>query len=494
MAECTIRCMPLESGSRFAEFTVLQLLSAGAMGEVYLVQHPRLPRQEALKILPASASADPGYRDRFIREAELASSLWHPNIVALHDRGETDGQLWISMDYVRGRDAADLARAHPAGLPLTEAVAIATAVASALDYAHAHRMLHRDVKPANILLGNSDEHTDQRILLADFGIARRTEDISGLTATNTTVGTIAYAAPEQLVGAQLDGRADQYALAATVFHLLAGTPPFVDTNPAVVIGKHLSAIPPALSQFRPDLAWLDPVFARALAKQPTERFARCTDFTQALASSAAADTPPSIHQQMTMPAAVASMAAAPTQLAATTWAPAPDTAAASSRGTTVAVAVMLALLVLLAGAGAFTAWQLSHATPQAASATHWQPYADFATGFTERLMTMNPQNNDANVDWLLDNSTGAFHDDFASQRDTFIQTLNATDVTTTATTRSVALKSFDQQAETAVLLVAATSQSTATAAGNQDPRNWRLIMTIEKADGAFKTSKVEFAS
>lgn len=102
--------MPLQTGSNFAGFTVVQPLGSGGMGEVYLVEHPRLPRHEALKILPASASQDPGYRDRFTREAELASSLWHPNIVALHDRGEADGQLWISMDYVRGQDAANLAR------------------------------------------------------------------------------------------------------------------------------------------------------------------------------------------------------------------------------------------------------------------------------------------------------------------------------------------------------------------------------------------------
>ncbi|OBG83547.1 hypothetical protein A5699_00090 [Mycobacterium sp. E802] len=487
--------MPLQPGSKFAEFTVVQLLGAGGMGEVYLVEHPRLPRQEALKILPAGASADPAYRDRFTREAELAASLWHPNIVALHDRGETDGQLWISMDYVRGRDAADLARAHPAGLPLPEAMTIATAVASALDYAHGHRMLHRDVKPANILLGLSD-HGDQRILLADFGIARRTEDISGLTATNTTVGTLAYAAPEQLLGQQLDGRADQYALAATVFHLLAGKPPFVDSNPAVVIGKHLSAAPPALSHFRPELARLDPVFARALAKHPAERYPRCANFADALtvADSAAVGAPPSIHHHVTMPAVVTSTVAAPTQFAVPAWAPRPGTPVASSRGTAAAVAVMLVLLVLMVGASVFSAWQASRPAPPAATETQWQPYADFATGFTERLMTTNPQTSTADVGWLLDNSIGTFHDEFDSQRDSFVQTLNAGGITTTGTARSVALKSFDQHTETAVFLVAAVSKSTKNTAANQDPRSFRLIMTVRKVDDAFKTSKVEFAS
>ncbi|WP_135458955.1 serine/threonine-protein kinase [Mycobacterium sp. DL99] len=479
--------MPLQTGSNFAGFTVIQPLGSGGMGEVYLVEHPRLPRQEAIKILPASASQDPDYRDRFTREAELASSLWHPNIVALHDRGEADGQLWISMDYVRGQDAAVLARAYPAGLPLPQATAIATAVASALDYAHGHGMLHRDVKPANILLGESD-HADQRILLADFGIARRTGDISGLTATNTTVGTVAYAAPEQLLGNQLDGRADQYALAATMFHLLAGTPPFVDSNPAVVIGKHLSAAPPPLSQFRPELARLDPVFARALAKSPADRYPKCSDLAQALASvggGAVFGAPQSIHQQMTMPAAIAPMAQAPTQFAVP---------AASPRGTAAAVAVMLALLVLLTGAGVFTAWQWSRPTPHAATSTQWQPYTDFAKSFTERMMSVSAKNSDTDVDWILDNSTGAFRDDFASQRDTFVQTLKGSGVTTTATTKSVALKSFDDRAESAMILVAAVAQTASNAAPDQTPRSWRLIMTIEKVDGTFKTSKVEFAS
>lgn len=489
--------MPLQSGTIFAGFTVIQLLGSGGMGEVYLVEHPRLPRREALKILPAGASQDPDYRDRFTREAELASSLWHPNIVALHDRGETDGQLWISMDFVRGQDAAGLIRANPTGLSLPEATAIATAVASALDYAHGHGMLHRDVKPANILLGESD-HADQRILLADFGIARRAEDISGLTATNTAVGTVAYAAPEQLLGGQLDGRADQYALAATVFHLLTGTPPFVDSNPAVVIGKHLSAVPPALSHFRPELVALDAVFARALAKSPADRYPRCSDFAHALAGFQGGGPVPAgwhpIDQQMTMPAAVPSIPAAPTQFAVPTGTPWPGGPPASSRGTGAAVAVMLVLLMLLAGAGVFTTLQWSSPTPQAVTSTQWRPYAAFATSFTERFMSMSPQTGEATVDWILDNATGAFRDDFASERDTFIQTLNSSGVTTTATTNSVALKSFDYDAETAVLLVAATSRTKNNTGANQDPRTWRLIMTIQKVDGAFKTSKVEFAS
>ena len=171
---------------------------------------------------------------------------------------------------------------YPDGHAEAEVVEIVTAVAEALDYAHERDLLHRDVKPANILLAHP-ESGDQRILLADFGIARWVNDISGLTATNMTVGTVSYAAPEQLMGGQLDGRADQYALAATAFHLLTGSPPFQNSNPAVVISQHLSASPPAIGERRPELSALDPVLAKALAKEPKDRFERCADFARALA-------------------------------------------------------------------------------------------------------------------------------------------------------------------------------------------------------------------
>jgi serine/threonine-protein kinase len=275
--------MPLADGATFAGYTIVRMLGSGGMGEVYLAQHPRLPRRDALKVLPASVSADSEYRERFNREADIAATLWHPHIVGVHDRGDFEGQIWISMDYVDGTDAARLLRErYPDGMGNTEVADIVAAVAEALDYAHERHLLHRDVKPANILLARPASG-DQRILLADFGIARWVNDISGLTATNMTVGTVSYAAPEQLMGARLDGRADQYALAATAFHLLTGAPPFQHSNPAVVISQHLSASPPAIGVRRPELSALDPVLAKALSKDPKDRFERCDDFARALA-------------------------------------------------------------------------------------------------------------------------------------------------------------------------------------------------------------------
>src|SRR5690242_847823 len=257
--------MPFDSGEVFAGYVIRRLLGTGGMGEVYLAQHPRLPREDALKILSAASTDDDEFRARFTREAELAATLWHPHIVGVLDRGEFNGRLWISMDYVDGTDAGRLIREqYPQGMPERDVSEIITAVADALDFGHERRLLHRDVKPENILV-TAPNGQRRRVLLTDFGIARRIDDVSNLTSDNIAVGTISYIAPEQLLNKPLDGRADQYALAATAFHLLTGAPPFQDANPAVVISHHLYTAPPRVSDRRPDLAHLDAVLARALA-------------------------------------------------------------------------------------------------------------------------------------------------------------------------------------------------------------------------------------
>ncbi|GLB91908.1 serine/threonine protein kinase [Mycobacterium kiyosense] len=274
----------MDRGAQFAGYTILRQLGAGGMAEVYLALHPRLPRRDVIKVLAEAITADSEFRERFNREADLAATLWHPHIVGVHDRGEFNGQLWISMDYVEGTDAARLVReSHPDGLPAEDVCAILTAVAGALDYAHDRGLLHRDVKPANILLTHPEDG-ERRILLADFGVARHLADVNGITQTNVAVGTVAYAAPEQLAGSNIDRRADQYALAATAFHLLTGTPPFRNPNPVAVISQHLHEDPPQISDYRPELACLDDIFDRALAKAPEERFDRCRSFAAAVAA------------------------------------------------------------------------------------------------------------------------------------------------------------------------------------------------------------------
>ena len=275
--------MSLVAGQTFAGYEILRRLGSGAMGEVYLVQHPRLPRRDAMKVLAQHVSDDPMYRERFNREAQNAATLSHPNIVAVYDRGEYEGQLWITMAYVEGTDASRLLlEKYRKGMPPDEVVPIVTAVADALDYAHQRQLLHRDVKPANILLAETDSG-GWRPMLADFGIARRVDDSSTLTQTNMTVGTVAYAAPEQLMGQPLDGRADQYSLAATAFELFTGTHLYLDRNPAVVISQHVSAPPPAIEDRKPELSGLGPVLSKALAKSPRDRYDTCTDFADALA-------------------------------------------------------------------------------------------------------------------------------------------------------------------------------------------------------------------
>jgi serine/threonine protein kinase, bacterial len=343
--------MPLANGQIFAGYRILRRLGSGAMGEVYLAQHPRLPRQDALKVLAADVSADADYRARFNREADLASTLWHPHIVGVHDRGEEEGQLWISMDFVDGLDAARLlADRYPAGMPVEEVARIVTAVASALDYAHKQGLLHRDVKPANIMMTNLDDEGEQRILLTDFGIARNVNDISGLTATNMTVGTVAYCAPEQLLGEDIDGRADQYSLAATAFHLLTGSQLFPNSNPAVVISHHLNVPPPAVANSRPELAKLDLVLAVGLAKQPNDRFRRRSDFAHALSKQIDSVGAPT-QTAPTSPAPVTS--AAPKVDSVPSQGESVDRKAGKSRVIAAAAAVVAAILI----AGLIVTWR-----------------------------------------------------------------------------------------------------------------------------------------
>src|SRR4029450_8688587 len=186
--------MPFNNGEVFAGYVIQRLLGTGGMGEGYLAQHPRLPRQDALKILSVPSTADEEFRARFKREAELAATLRHPHVVGVLDRGEFNGQLWISMDYVDGTDAGRLIR-ESGGMPEQTVAEIVTPVADALDFGHERRLLHRDVKPENILVTASDGRR-RRVLLTDFGIARRIDDASNLTNTNIALGTINYVAPE----------------------------------------------------------------------------------------------------------------------------------------------------------------------------------------------------------------------------------------------------------------------------------------------------------
>ncbi len=357
--------MMLSAGEPFAGYTIVRPLGAGGMGEVYLAQHPRLPRREALKILRTDISADDSFRQRFIREADSVAALEHPNIVTVHDRGECDGRLWIATQFVEGSDAAQLVRdRYPAGMPVDEVAAITAAIADALDYAHGRGLLHRDVKPANILISELDRDGNRRIYLADFGIARPLDDPAGLTATNFTFGTVAYSAPEQLMGKDIDGRADQYALAATTYHLLTGRPVYPDTNPVAVISRHLAEPPPEVSRLRPELASLNGVLAKALSKNPADRYPRCSDFARDLHARIADLT-------LASPSAPTAQAPTPPPPAAAPK-PAPTAAppSAKQRGGGSRAAVVISLITLgIASAVGITVWRDHNRTTTVATAT-----------------------------------------------------------------------------------------------------------------------------
>ena len=271
--------LALQPGAVFNEFTIERLLGSGGMGTVYLAGHPRLRRRVALKVLTDTFTLDPKARSAFDREANLAAGLDHPNIVPVYDRNAADDpDLWLAMRYVDGGDAAALLSEHPDGLAPERGARLIDDAARALDYAHDQGVLHRDVKPANLLI-ETDHRQNERAVLTDFGIARTLDDtvtMSGIAAS------FAYAAPERFTDSPADRRADIYSLGCTLYQLLTGRPPFPRKDQAAVIGAHLTAPPPAPRALRPELpAEMDAVIATALAKSPQDRYPTCTALAEA---------------------------------------------------------------------------------------------------------------------------------------------------------------------------------------------------------------------
>jgi hypothetical protein len=276
-----IRPAGFTPGSLIAGYMLEEQIGAGGMAVVFRARDERLQRQVALKILSPALAPDDAFRQRFIRESRAAAAVDDPHIIPVFDAGEAEGALFIAMRYVPGGDVRTLLRR---ARPLTpeRALAIISPVASALDAAHGAGLVHRDVKPENMLIDARPGRPDH-VYLSDFGLSKGVMASLGPTGTGQWLGTAGYSAPEQMAGKPVDGRADQYSLACVAFELLCGEVPFPRDHVTAVIWAHMSEPPPALTSRGPGFpARADGVLGRALAKAPGDRFGSCRDFADAL--------------------------------------------------------------------------------------------------------------------------------------------------------------------------------------------------------------------
>jgi serine/threonine-protein kinase len=270
--------VPVATGSIVAGFRVLSLIGEGAMGSVYLAEDEHGGRV-ALKLLSPELGRDDRFRQRFLRETEVARELEHRNIVTTVASGEDDGSLYLAMAYIQGSDLRELLRRETRIEP-NRAVRLVEQVGSALDSAHAAGLVHRDVKPGNILV--AEEADGEHAYVCDFGLARHVSSVSSLTGERGFVGTIDYVPPEQIEGGKIDGRADVYSLGCVLFECLTGERPFERDSELSVVFAHLNEPPPSVSELRPDLPLeLDSVFETALAKSPNDRYSTCGELAAA---------------------------------------------------------------------------------------------------------------------------------------------------------------------------------------------------------------------
>jgi serine/threonine-protein kinase len=318
-------------GTSLGNYRIESLIGRGGMGVVYLAQHLLMAtRKAALKVLAPRFADDPEFRDRFIRESDLAGALEHPNIIPVFDADEVDGVLFCAMRYVNGIDLKqELQRSKPLEPGL--ALDVLGDVAAALDFAHEHGLVHRDVKPGNVMI---ESGRTRRVFLADFGLVKRMRSDSTGTRQGLFLGTLDYAAPEQFQSAPIDGRTDEYALAAVLVECLTGEPPFVGDTEGQIVGAHLTQAPPSVNTRRPELpAALDPVIARGMAKDREARFPTCTELVDAARRAMA--EPATVKRQFV----AATQAAPPPPLAVRDRpAPQPSAAVPSSEGGTLPAA------------------------------------------------------------------------------------------------------------------------------------------------------------
>ncbi|MGY5036308.1 serine/threonine-protein kinase [Streptomyces sp. 900116325] len=274
-------------GRQIADYRVESEIGRGGMAVVYRARDLRLDRTVALKLLAPELARNDTFRKRFTHESRVAAAIDHPHIVPVFDAGETEGILYIAMRYVAGQDLRALIdRQGP--MQIATAVRIAAQVASALDAAHDHDLVHRDVKPGNILVAaGTDSDHPEHVYLTDFGLTKKSLSLTGFTSVGQFVGTLDYVAPEQISGRPVDGRCDVYSLACVVFETMAAAPPFQRDDEMALLWAHQFPPPPPLTGRRPDLPpAVDDVLAKALAKSPDDRYDSCLQFVAALRSTA----------------------------------------------------------------------------------------------------------------------------------------------------------------------------------------------------------------
>src|SRR5690348_1386239 len=272
----------LVPGSQLAGYVIEEQVGAGGMAVVFCARDAVLGRLAALKVLSPALAADQEFRARFLRESQAVASVEEPHIIPVYGAGEVDGVLYIATKFVPGGDLADVMERAGGALEPGRAVTFIEQVAAALDAAHAAGLVHRDVKPGNILV-DAVPGRDEHAYLSDFGLSKKSMAASGLTATGTFLGTPDYCAPEQIRGLPVDGRGDQYSLACMAFALLTGNLPFRRQESMATLFAHLNDPVPPLSRYRGDLPpGTDAVLARGLAKQPQDRYGRCGEFAAAL--------------------------------------------------------------------------------------------------------------------------------------------------------------------------------------------------------------------
>ncbi len=290
----------LDPGQTLGGYRIEAVAGRGGMGVVYRALQVALDRTVALKLVAPELAADDNFRERFERESKVLASIDHPNVIPVFEAGEAEGQLFISMRWVEGTDLSHVVAGAP--LPPQRAVDLVDKVAGALDAAHARGLVHRDVKPGNVLIEPGEG--PERVFLTDFGLSKRVGSDASLTGTGQWVGTLDYVAPEQIEGRAVDARVDVYALGCVLFQALTGRVPFERDSDAAKLWAHMSEPPPSVAGERPGVPQeLDAVISRAMAKDPDERFPSAGDLARAAAAAIGATSPPAQERSVAQGAA-----------------------------------------------------------------------------------------------------------------------------------------------------------------------------------------------